>query len=70
MLRVDAGFPADRGINLGQKRSWNLDKPDATPEDRGGKSGDVADYTAAECNDTVRALDTRRQKPVAECCQL
>ena len=62
LRRVDAGLAADRGIDLGQKRSRHLHEIDAAAQDRRRKAGEIADHPAAERNHQIVALDLRRDQ--------
>src|SRR4029077_13659801 len=64
--RVDRGLAADRGIDLRQQCGWHLHDIEPAAQDRRGKAGEIADYTAAERDHHVVALDTRFEQPVAD----
>ncbi len=54
--QIDAGFAADRSIDLGQHGGWDLDYVDAAHIDGGEESGYVADYAAAESDQGDSAI--------------
>ena len=66
VLRIDAGLAADRGIDLGEERGRDLDEADAAAEDCRGKTGQIADDTAAKGDDAVAALDRGGEQAVAD----
>ena len=53
---IDPGLAADRGIDLRQQRRRHLYEIDAALVTGRRKSGDVADDTAAECDDAGIAI--------------
>ena len=57
LRRVDSGLAADRGIHLRQQRGRHLHEIEAAADDRGGKTGEVADHAAAERDHEIVALD-------------
>ena len=66
VARVDAGLAADRRVDLRQQRRRHLHEIDAAPHHRGGEAREIADHAAAQRNDQVAALDTRREHRVAD----
>ena len=65
MPRVDAGFAADGGVDLGEQRRGDLHQAHAAFQDAGGESGEVADDAAAERDDNVAAIEPPFQQRVA-----
>jgi hypothetical protein len=58
---VNAGLAANGGINLGQKRGWNLNEVDAAPEDGCGEACEITNHTATEGYDFVTPFNAGRQ---------
>ena len=54
--KVDAGFAADGGVDLGEQRGGNLDERHAAHVDGGEEAGDVADDPGAEGDEERVAL--------------
>ena len=54
LRQIDAGFSADRRIHLCKQRSRNLAHMNAAQIGCCGKAGDIADHTAAQCDDQIR----------------
>ena len=63
---IDRGLAADRGIDLRQQRGRHLHKVEAAPDDGGGKSGEIADHSAAQRDHEVGALDTGFDQSLAQ----
>src|SRR5207302_306416 len=59
-LDVDAGFPPDRAVNHCQQRRGNLNVRNATMKNRGNKSGNIADHSAAETENKRPAIEAGR----------
>ncbi len=66
MARVDGRLSADGRIHLCQQRRGHLHIINATPNNRGGKSGEIADDAAAERNHEIAAFDARRDHVLAD----
>ena len=59
---IDAGFAANRAVNLRQQRGGDLHEIHAAAQDTGGKTGEITDNTAAKGDDQIAALDFHGQK--------
>ena len=66
---VDAGLAANGRINLGQKRCWNLDEVNATPENGCCKACEIANHTTTESNNPVAPFNACRQQFFAQVSQ-
>ena len=53
---IDGCFPANRAIDLSQKRSWNLNELTPTFINTGGKACEVSYDAAAESDDGIIAV--------------
>ena len=61
---VNRGFATDRGIDLRQQGGRHLDEAAAAPQDRTGKTRQVANHPATERHDKIAAFHPERQQPV------
>ena len=58
---IDAGLTADRGVDLGQKRGWDLNEVDPAQQHGGGEAGQIADHPAAKRDQHARAFNAERE---------
>src|SRR5215472_7197792 len=54
---IDSGLAAYRRVDLRQQSGGHLNPVDATQINRGGKTGEITDDTAAERDDRIAALE-------------
>ena len=59
LKRIDAGFAADRGVNLRQQRRRHLHKVEAASHARGSEPGKVPDHATTERQHKIAPLDMR-----------
>ena len=57
---VDSGLPPDAAVHLGKECGGDLDIGDAPHIEGGHKSGDIAHYTAAECDEGGGPVSAQR----------
>src|SRR3546814_19385302 len=63
---LDAGLSADGTVDLRQQGRRDLHEIESAQRDRGGKAGDVADYAAAERNQSGAAFDAAAEQIVEQ----
>ena len=64
--KIHGSLAANGGIDLREHGRWNLHQLDAAHVKRGQESADVADHTAAECDDDSLAVSTHARQLVGE----
>ena len=63
---VDAGLPADGGIDHAEEARGHVDEGDAAKDGGGGVPAEVGHDAAAEADDEVAALDALAEQPVVD----
>ncbi len=66
--RINAGFTAHAGVDLGEQGGWNLDKGQAAQRGCGGKARQITNHAAAQRDDCRMAVDFLRQQFVNDIC--
>ena len=64
--RVDRGLAAHRRIDLGEQSRRHLHEPATTPQDAGGKAGQVTDDAAAQRHHRIAAFDSQLQQALGD----